>query len=71
MYAGMTGGWLQFDNYCQGLSTNKPKDRYPHGRILHYPLGNGCDILGCRHRLDFPVAKLLGYAAQADARSPD
>jgi hypothetical protein len=27
----------------------------------------GYEVFGCRHRLDFPVVKLLDYAAQADA----
>ena len=53
-----------YDRYNQPIASFAVlADQNEHWKPDHF----GYDILGCRHRLDFPVAKLLEYAPQAEA----
>lgn len=59
-----TYNYRLFDRYDRPIASFVVlADQSEHWKPDHF----GYDILGCRHRLDFPVAKLLNYAAQADA----
>jgi hypothetical protein len=58
-----TYNYRLFDRYDRPIASFAVlADQNEHWRPNHF----GYDILGCRHRLDFPIAKLLDYAAQAD-----
>ena len=57
-----------FDRYDRPVASLAVlADDDPHWRPAHY----GFELFGCRHTLDFPVAKLTDFDSRADALLAD